>query len=195
MTSLTPLGINLLQLLLVRNTLSVLFEMYLKPNHALTHSITTRYMILELSSFIDAQNSLMNKLTSEQKGLVLCLNPFLEEINANKTAIHKLRSGWIAHPQSRGKFEEDIMDLMERLKFSASPNDRLIMTQCAILYVDALKRILKTDFDLAHQINEQSRKPSELSFITDLNHIQKILDIKINSTKVQLRIKGFTDFY
>lgn len=120
---------------MVRNTLQILLEMYDKPNHKLTASITIRYMLLELDNFIKYHTSMIGKLTEKQKKYVLCLADFLKEITKNRDTIRKIRNGWIAHIQDEDNFKQDIMDLIRESNFDRFPQDILIMGKCAICYV------------------------------------------------------------
>lgn len=190
-TNLDSLEIVLLRLLLIRNSIETLLRVGQKSTDFFGISIMIRYLILELDNFVDSQNALMNELNEKQKKFVLCLTPYLEEINRNKEAIKQLRNNWIAHVQTKGHFNEDIMDLIKRMNFSTAPQDTIIMAKCSIDYVDALKIILVKEFDRASEKNNEGRDDAIQSFITDKNMTNQIIQQKKELTKKRLSLKGF----
>lgn len=191
MSDLTQLEIVLLRLLLIRNSIETLLRVGQTSTDFFAISIMIRYLILELDSFIDAQRAFMGQLSEKQKKFVLCLTPYLKEINDSREVIRKLRDGWIAHVQNEDEFKEDIMDLIKRMNFSTSPNDTIMMAQCSILYVDALKIILAQEFEVAHEKYDMDRDDSIQTFVMDKQIINQIIQQKTEFTKKQLSLQGF----
>ncbi|MBI1829408.1 MAG: hypothetical protein HY222_03140 [Thaumarchaeota archaeon] len=191
MSSLTELEKDLIRLLMVRNTLQVLFEIHDQSNHKLATSVIMRYVILELDNFIDYQSSMLGKLNDKQKKYVFCLSGFLEEINRNKTLVRKIRNGWIGHIQNKDNFKEDIMDLIKNSTLDGD-QEIIIMGLCVISYVDALKIVLMEEFDNANERYNATRESSVHATILNNDTINQIIKQKTEFSKHKLRLIGFS---
>jgi len=195
MSKFNELEVELLRLLSIRNTLQILLELPATTEHNLTNSIVNRYAILELANFIKYQESLMGKLTKQQKKFVICLNPFLEELITNRVALKKIRDGWVAHIQDDDEFKEDIMELMKRLDFPKYSYDVIVMAKCVIYFVDGLKIIIAKEFYDANEKSNELREDSFQWLFTSEKLIKQITEQRLELVRYKLKLEGFPSPY
>lgn len=128
------------KLIMVRSLLDDLSRVHLDGRPA--PSLAAYYGILHLDQFIGVYHALMGELSDDQRRLVGCLSPLISDIDAHKGGLRAVRDDWIAHLQDDDKFAEDASDFLRRAKLPENPTWYREMSECAIVFADAVQALL-----------------------------------------------------
>ena len=155
------------------------------PVDKIASSVFSRYAIVDFSQFIDYYHQLLGNLHGVQKQTALCFVPFLKELFENESGIRKLRNNWVAHIQDDDKFTKDLTELVTETGLPNDPNEYYKMSSGINAFIQAIRLILKDDFQkMTAKFN--SRRDFFLTgqiFNIDLESIEKDLIKKYEFVK------------
>lgn len=138
------------RLIIVRSLLDNLNRIRLDGRPA--PSLASYYGILHLHQFVGAYHGLMGELDDGQKKIVTCLSDLVSEIDSHRDGLRAVRDSWIAHLQDDDKFTEDASEFLKRAGLPENPTWYREMSECAIVFVDAVQALLP---DIAEPVLEK----------------------------------------